>query len=287
MKKLSAALLVLSSLNVYASPSFFNMAYVEVNDHHLSNAACYIRSDNSKPFINMVSIFAANVNGDDPNHPVIYFNRQVDAILNQSNQVSLLQQKGIKVLLTLLGNHQNAGWACMTDERGIQSFANEVVSTVNKYNLDGIDIDDEYSTCRSNNTSLIRITQAIKANPRFKGKIISKALFSDINDFSATYKGHKLAEFLDYGWEMSYGAGNFEYRLQPYLNYGMNKNKLSLGVNVNQDKDSGARTAAYLMEHQYPGLMIYNLGNNSYAYLTKLAQVEADTSIEVVPDCLR
>ena len=140
MQKSVAFLCALASVSVYAADSpLFNLAYVEVNDNKLANAGCYIRSDNGHPLFDMVSIFAANINGTEPDQPVIYFNPRVDELLNNTNQVSILQNKGIKVLLTLLGNHQNAGWACMTDERAIQAFANNVVETVVKYKLDGIE----------------------------------------------------------------------------------------------------------------------------------------------------
>ena len=64
MKK-SALLYGLMSMlgSAYAT----NMAYVEVNSNPLQNMGCYIRSDNNKPYIDMVAIFAANINGKSPN----------------------------------------------------------------------------------------------------------------------------------------------------------------------------------------------------------------------------
>lgn len=210
----------------------FNMAYVELNDHQLINVACYERADDHKPFFNFASILAANINGEDPNHPVIYFNWQIDQLLNHTDQVAKLQAKGIKVLLSLLNNHQNAGWSCMTDENSINQFADDIVRMVNKYQLDGIDIDDEYSRCNTNNTSLIRIAAAIKNHPGFKGKILSKALFEDYYYFAAEYHGHKLADYLDYGWEMSYFYSDYEARMHTYLGYGMTPEKLALGLDT-------------------------------------------------------
>jgi hypothetical protein len=131
------------------------MSYVEVNDHDLAAVGCYIRSDNGSPFFDYTSIFAANINGKEPNSPEIYFNPQVeDLIIKNHEKIQALQAKGIKVMLTFLGNHFNAGWSCMTDESAINKFADDVVNMLNKYNFDGIDIDDEYSTCSPNNFSL-------------------------------------------------------------------------------------------------------------------------------------
>lgn len=279
-------LILLLSPVSYANPPF-NMAYVEVNDNALTNAACYIRQDNKKPLINLVSIFAANINGNDPNHPHVSFNPNVDAILNHSHQVTDLQSHGIKVLLTLLGNHQQAGWACMTNDQAIQAFAEEVVYVTNKYHLDGIDIDDEYSRCTPNKTSLIKIAMAIKHHPGFKGKLLTKALFSDASYFLATYEGHKLADFLDLGWEMTYGGSYFEYRLKPYVDYGMSKNQLALGVSTNLSYPSADAASQFVMKNVYGGVMIYNLTKASKDYLNPIAQQEFQTDVEVVRNCLK
>lgn len=289
MKKSLPLLLISSTLawSAFADNTQpFNMAYVEVNDHILSNVGCYVRVDNGNNFFQMVSIFAANINGKDPNQPKIYFNPQVDKLLNKTNQVTELQQKGIKVLLTLLGNYENAGWACMTDTNAINQFADDIVKTVNRYHLDGVDIDDEYSQCVSNDTSLIKITKAIKTHPEFKGKILSKALFSDHNYFQAKSNNDKLADYLDYGWEMSYSYGNYEGRLNPYIQYGMNKNSLALGVSVSDYGNAKAETA-YIMKNGFGGVMAYNVGSASSNYLSSIAKNEYNTSIQAIPNCLR
>lgn len=273
-----------STLTYANETTLFNTAYVEVNDHQLSNTACFVRADTGKPLFDMVSIFAANINGDEPNKPVIYFNPQVNALLNQTNDVAKLQGQGIKVLLTLLGNHQNAGWACMTDQHAIELFADDIVKTVNKYKLDGIDIDDEYSRCAVNKTSLIRITQAIKNHPGFKGKILSKALFADSAYFAANYEGHKLAEFLDYGWEMSYFSSGYDYRLNPYLGYGMTKQNLALGVSTGMAGPTNS--ANYVVKNGFGGMMVFNLAKNSEAYLTQMTKAEYGVDVAVIPNCL-
>lgn len=281
MRTLILPLLAYSTLAM-ASP--FNMAYVEVNSNQLSNVACFVRANDDKPFFNMVSIFAANINGKDPNSPEIYFNPQVDHLINQTNQVSMLQAKGIKVLLTLLGNHQNAGWACMTDEKSIERFANDVVMVVKKYNFDGIDIDDEYSNCHTNKTSILRITKAIKNHPGFKNKILSKALFADHDYFQANHEGKRLADFLDYGWEMSYG-GRGDNRLNPYLSYGMSKPNLALGANA-AISSQGREAARYVVENSFGGVMIYNVRHNSQSFVELVAEEEKVGGIKVLPNCL-
>lgn len=263
-----------------------NVAYVEVNDNSLVNPSCYIRSDNAQQFFHIVSIFAANINGIDPNKPVVFFNPQVDNLLNHTNQVAKLQSKGIKVILTLLGNHQNAGWSCMTDEKGIEDFANDIVSVINKYKLDGIDIDDEYSICTTNSTSMIRIASALKNHPGFKGKILSKALYDDDSYFAAAFEGKKLADYLDYGWEMSYSSSNFDHRLGHYLNYGLLKRNLALGVNTGFASPLAKDASSFVMKNGYAGVMVFDVKNNSRNYLSQISWVEYRADVKILPGCL-
>ncbi|MBF0362220.1 MAG: hypothetical protein HQK49_14485 [Oligoflexia bacterium] len=260
--------------NVHASAPLIKMSYVEVNSNNLSNVGCYLRSDNLKPFIQITSIFAANINGNNPEKPEIYFNPQVTKLLNSDyQQITFLQKKGIKVLITLLGNHQNAGWSCMTNTESKKKFAQNIVNMVNKYNLDGVDIDDEYSTCVTNESSIADIAQYIKENPSFKGKLLTKALFSDYFAFSNL----KLAKYLDYGWEMSYFSDNFEQRLNPYLlQYKVKKEKLFLGgsASAGESYPSPSNITKYVSNNNFAGVMIYNITTNSQNYLNQIAQAE-------------
>ena len=286
MKKIIFVLCACFSGSIFSgNADLLNMGYVEVNSNSLANVGCYVRSDTNKPLFQMAAIFAANINGKNPNEPEVYFNPQVDSLLNHSDQVAKLQKQGIKVLLSILGNHQNAGWACMTDAAAIQQFANQMVNIINKYHLDGIDIDDEYSTCSPNSTSMIKIARALKANPGFKGKLLTKVLFNDYSYFIATDEGQQLADFIDYGWEMTYWSSNFNRRLGPYLQYGMLKNNLGLGVDSANVLPGPA--AKFVLQNGYKGMMVYGITNNVQDYLTPLAQVEYGGKVNILPNCLQ
>lgn len=265
----------------------FNIAYVEVNSNHFANAGCYIDSESKKPFFTMASIFAANINGDNPNHPEIYLNPQVKSTLH-SQQIEELHKKGIKVLVTLLGNHQGAGWACMTDPVAAKHFANEIANFVEQYHLDGIDIDDEYSNCTTNDTSLIMMAQAIKAQPKFKGKILTKALFADSEYFNARYQGHKLSEYLDYGWEMTYSYSDFSARLKSYVKAGMSISHLMIGGWANQTYPDPYAIGQFTKNNHTAGIMVYDVTKYSQDYLINLQKGEnQSTTIDVIPNCLQ
>lgn len=280
---LSRLLLVFLCNGAFA---FSNMAYVEVNSNALKNVACFQLSASQTPFFDMASIFAANINGESPNEASIYFNPQVSRLLNQSDDVSRLHAKGIKVLLTLLGNHQNAGWSCFTDENAAKRFAHQIALTLEKYHLDGVDIDDEYSRCQGNDYSLIMLTKAIKEEPLFRGKLLTKALWADARFFKANYQGHHLADYLDFGFEMSYGYGGPLSRLSSYLSYGMRKDALMLGVSTHGSRSGAERDTKETMTQGFGGIMVYDITRESRAYLSALSEAEYGQSLEVPSNCL-
>lgn len=265
-----------------------NFAYVEVNSNRFENAGCYIDSVTRQPFFQMASVFAANINGNNPNEPIIFLNPQVSETL-QSSQVKNLRKKGIKVLVTLLGNHQNAGWSCMTDVAAAKIFADNIVKFVNQYDLDGIDIDDEYSKCTTNNYSMIMVAQAIKAHPGFQGKLLTKALYGDYDYFQAKYKGRKLSEYLDYGMEMTYSEDDFMGRLQPYIKAGMPFSRLMLGTDTKRSFPDPFEIGKFTARYTLAGLMAFDVNTNSLDHLSTLQQGYSNNraTVDVEPGCLK
>lgn len=121
------------------------MCYIEVNNENPLNAGEYTLS-NGEPFFDIVSIFAANINLDSDGKPYIYCNEQVSYVLHNADKIIRpLQEKGIKVHLSILGNHDDAGMRSLSEE-GAKAFAKELKYYVDIYGLDGIDFDDEYSS---------------------------------------------------------------------------------------------------------------------------------------------
>ena len=121
------------------------MCYIEVNNENPLNAGEYTLS-NGEPFFDIVSIFAANINLDSDGKPYIYCNEQVTYVLHNADKIIRpLQEKGIKVHLSILGNHDDAGMRSLSEE-GAKAFAKELKYYVDIYGLDGIDFDDEYSS---------------------------------------------------------------------------------------------------------------------------------------------
>ncbi len=120
--------------------------FFEVNDVNPLNALSF-QLENGKYLWDVVVLFAANINYDaEAGRPYIKCNPNVQYLLdNNEALLQPLRKRGMKVLLGLLGNHDMAGLAQLS-EQGAKDFAREVAQYCKAYNLDGVNYDDEYST---------------------------------------------------------------------------------------------------------------------------------------------
>lgn len=119
--------------------------YFEVNDTNPLNALQW-RMEDGRYLVNYLVLFAANINYDREKGEVyIYTNPQVTYILAHNEEVlQPLRKHGIKVILGLLGNHDEAGLAQLS-EIGARDFAQKIAAMCSAYKLDGVNFDDEYS----------------------------------------------------------------------------------------------------------------------------------------------
>lgn len=119
--------------------------YFEVNNCNPLNALEY-RLEDGSPFFDAVVLFAANINYNaDEDRVYLHCNPNVQALLDNSEELlQPLRRAGIKVYLGLLGNHDAAGLAQLS-AWGAQTWAQEVAEVCNRYGLDGVNLDDEYS----------------------------------------------------------------------------------------------------------------------------------------------
>ncbi|WP_371405811.1 glycosyl hydrolase family 18 protein [Kribbella sp. NBC_00662] len=185
------------------------VAYIEVNDHSMLSAGKYTLANGGAQVIDVAVIFAANINYDGSN-AYLFFNDQVTNVLNNvATQVRPLQQKGIKVLLSVLGNHQGAGFANFPNQAAADAFAQQLADAVNQYGLDGIDFDDEYAEYGNNGTgqpndfSFFYLIQALRA--KLPNKLITLYDIGPAAD-RLSYNGQSIAETFNYAWNPYYGT---------------------------------------------------------------------------------
>jgi hypothetical protein len=129
--------------------------YIEVNDRNPLNAGSYILDDGTYLF-DYVILFAANIRdrtctgtadgGCTETGVHVHFNENVRYILeNRTKYIVPLQQKGIKVILGLLGDHDGISFGSMNDTQRT-TFIADVKKDVEFYQLDGVDFDDEWGS---------------------------------------------------------------------------------------------------------------------------------------------
>lgn len=188
------------------------MCFVEVNDESILNCGEFTMKGSGKAFFDVVSIFAANINVDSKTGRVhIYCNDQVSFLLqNVDKFVRPLQAKGIKVNLSILGNHDEAGMGNLSAEAAAD-FAKELKAYMDIYGLDGVDFDDEYTSYkddpspgflpRSRENFARLIYECRKQMP---DKLLGIYEYSSrfIDSPTGTVEGKTVGELVDY---MTYG----------------------------------------------------------------------------------
>ncbi|OII21006.1 chitinase [Curtobacterium sp. MCBA15_016] len=249
-----------------------SIAYVEVNNDQLANVGRYQLANGANAF-DVAIIFAANINWNG-SKAVLYNNDKVQATLDAAaTQIKPLQAKGIKVSLSILGNHQGAGIAHFPTQAAAADFASQVTATVTKYGLDGVDLDDEYSDYGTNGTpqpnqqSIGWLITALRA--QMPGKLIS---FYDIGPASSSLSSSSstIGSKLDYAWNPYYGTYS-----APSIP-GLGKAKLSAAaVDIQNTAQSTAVSLAQRTKADgYGVFMTYNLPDGDVSsYVSSMTQV--------------
>ncbi|QXU48273.1 T9SS type A sorting domain-containing protein [Chryseobacterium sp. D764] len=187
------------------------ICYVEVNNNNLLNAGAYKLQTSNSYLFNVVNIFAANINYDTSRgRAYLYSNNNVTKVLtNADTYIKPLQQKGMKVVLTILGNHQGAGICNFPTREAAKDFALQLANTVNTYGLDGIDFDDEYSeygnngTGQPNDSSFVMLVQELRA--LLPNKIISFYYYGPAAS-KLSWNGARVGDNVNYSWNAMYGT---------------------------------------------------------------------------------
>lgn len=247
------------------------VCYVEVNNNNMLNAGSYTLQNTNRQLFDVAIIFAANINYDvSKSRAYISSNNNVTKVLNDVNTyVKPLQQKGIKVLLDILGNHQGAGISNFPNREAAKDFALQVANTVYTYGLDGVDLDDEYAgygnngTGQPNNSSFVMLLQELKA--AMPDKLVTFYYYGPATS-RQSYNGDQAGNYIDYSWNAMYGT-----YVAPNVPP-LTKTKLSAAATWIQNSNSGSTSASTLSSlatssknDGYGVFMWYDLGGTDVA----------------------
>lgn len=181
--------------------------FVEVNDENILNLGEYTMKKSGKPFFDVVSIFAANINQDAETGRVrVFCNDKVSFLLeNADKYIRPLQAKGVKVTMTILGNHDEAGMGNLS-EAAAKDFAMELKAFLDIYGLDGIDFDDEYTNYNNSNPgpgfekrsrdNFARLVY--ECRQAFGDKLIGVYEYGSLDSPDGEVEGVKVGDIVDY-----------------------------------------------------------------------------------------
>lgn len=123
-----------------------NIVFFELGDANPLNALEFRLQESGKLFFDYVVLFAGNINYD-PAENRVYFsrNKEVQFLLDNNEEfLQPLRNAGMKVIMGVLGNHDDSGLAQLA-EPAARDFAAELAAYCKTYQLDGVCFDDEYS----------------------------------------------------------------------------------------------------------------------------------------------
>ncbi len=250
------------------------VCYVEVNNNDLRNAGKYTLTTGGQQLFDIAIIFAANINYDVTNKKaVLYYNTQVANVLsNNATYIQSLQSKGIKVLLSVLGNHQGAGISNFPSQAAAQDFAQQLSNAVTTYGLDGIDFDDEYAdygtngTGQPNSSSFVYLVTALRQ--LMPAKIISFYFYGPASS-RLSYNGVTVGSKVNYSWNANYGT----YAVPNVP--GLAKSNLGpAAIDITNTSASTAKSlATKTVSNSYGIYLYYNLPNtDQHTYLSGISQ---------------
>lgn len=190
-----------------------NMTTVYVNTTNPLNAQSYYLTDtisnSSEPFLDLCVLDAGKIHKSSDNMPTLYLDSDMNHVLtNADTYIRPLQEKGVKVLLRVLGDGQDMGVANMNDNQA-DAFTDILVWVVGSYGLNGITFDDQYSEYSStvyNSYSNIILKLREKFDTYFpdENRLITVRQWGNYNQISAL-----AGAALDYADHGTYGPNVF------------------------------------------------------------------------------
>ena len=194
------------------------IAWIEVNNTNPLNMLQF-ETEDGRLITDYVVLFAYNINYNRETGEVYVFaNPQCQYILDHYDEVvKPLRERGIKVIISILGNHDESGLAQLSD-LGCREFAKKVAAIVKGYGFDGVNYDDEYSNSPDLTNPLFAPKSSERGNRLF---FETKRLLPDKEMVSYQYgscTGNAAVDGIDPSEYMSIFNGDYGRKGVPYGN---------------------------------------------------------------------
>lgn len=190
-----------------------NMTTVYVNTTNPLNAKSYYLTDtisnSSEPFLDLCVLDAGMIHKSSDNMPTLYLDSDINHVLsNAATYIRPLQEKGIKVLLRILGDGQDMGVANMNETQA-DAFTDILLWVVGSYGLNGITFDDQYSeysgmVYNSYSNIILKLREKFDTYFPDENRLITVRQWGNYNQISAL-----AGAALDYADHGTYGPNIF------------------------------------------------------------------------------
>lgn len=266
------------------------VAYVETNDWDIRNMGQFVLKESKKPVFDMVVLFAANMNYDaKTGKRYLYFNQELQPIVNDPDKyIKPLRDRGIKVLVDILPNHQGVGYYNFQNYEEALEFARECKRYTDILGIDGWDIDEEYARYdklrekpQKGNASIFWFMRAMKEV--MPDKLLTLYDFGhelEYDDIDET--GKKATDYLDYSWA-NYREDHPSIAGLPNQKYGKLSIEASRGQLNTYELSKGAQEN---LKDCYGLFMVFNINGGDIRNKNAETSLSEATKLFYGEDCI-
>ena len=231
---------------------------MEINDANPLYNLCFTLENSGKYFFDQVILFSGNINYNPETQEVYNYNNEniMQCLRYKEKYLKPLQEKGMKVILGILGNHDRSGVTNLSDE-ACKAFAADLKANIEAYDLDGVFFDDEYSNpgnypgfVNYNNFSRL----AYECKQAMPDKLVEAYVYSGTRTAKAV-EGKQPGDFIDYGIHDYGGSADLSSYYPGMPKTGMIMNSIECARNYASSASSYAR----IKSEGYGGTMFFAL----------------------------
>ncbi len=254
------------------------VAFVETNDLDPRNLANFVLKDSKKPVVDMVVLFAANMNYDAiKGRRYVSFNDKLQPIVNNPEvYIKYLQDRGIKVLIDILPNHQGVGYHNFQSKEEALDFVREMKDWTDKLGVDGWDMDEEYAEYgrAPQHFTWYGATSVHWYIEAFKEVMPNKLLTLYEYGMAGPKRGKSYDDYVDYSFS--------DYGVTSSSGYGISSRKYfsrSIEANLNRGTWDIPGSSRANISNGYAGIMIFGLQPRQFhsgtatRYFSQISQV--------------